>query len=140
MELREQEKSFRKKSWFLNGQIFYHWERRFDRLMARTVATGMKMATVAVLMRKADKAAMVIHTARMSLDSPFPASLCKRREKVCTNRCAPGLHLRRTWRQLLPLQDSRTHGVLIWIDQAEHCQDNGDAQGYYLNRQFPGYE
>jgi hypothetical protein len=72
MELREQEKSFRKKSWFLDGQIFYHWERRFDRLMARTVATGMKMATVAVLMRKADKAAMVIHTARISLDSLFP--------------------------------------------------------------------
>ena len=33
MELREQEKSFRKKSWFLNGQIFYPWERRFDRLI-----------------------------------------------------------------------------------------------------------
>jgi len=33
MELREKEKSFRKKSWFLDGQIFYPWERRFDRLI-----------------------------------------------------------------------------------------------------------
>ncbi len=33
MELREQEKSFRKKRWFLDGQIFYPWERRFDRLV-----------------------------------------------------------------------------------------------------------
>ena len=27
---------------------------------------------------------------------------------------------------------------LIWINQAEYRQDNGDAQGYYLNREFPG--
>jgi NhaA family Na+:H+ antiporter len=60
MELNEQEKSFRTKRWFLDGQIFYPWERSFDRLVTPFEEFIHKQTTAGIILMVGSMLALLL--------------------------------------------------------------------------------
>ena len=62
-------------NWLANERGINTRDAGMSRSLARAMETGMKMATVAVLITRADKPAIVTHSTNRRRDGDLPASL-----------------------------------------------------------------